>query len=151
MTRAEASIHGTAFLFGETGILVMGGSGSGKSRLVLELAALQTVEPVRLVADDRVRLAAASGRLLARPVAAFLGSIEVRGIGMAEMEAMSCAVIRCAVGLQADAPARMPDEFPQQLEIHGVSLPMLPLMQGDGMAVRFLSQWPFMRKALGNE
>jgi HPr kinase/phosphorylase len=148
MERRTALIHATAFLFGEAGILVTGASGAGKSRLVLELAALRPAEPVRLVADDRVRVSPAGGRLVARPAASFLGMIEVRGIGMAEMGAMPSAVIRCVVKLQSEEPPRMPDGFPQAVEIEGISLPAMPLMLGDGMTSRFLSHWPFLRGRL---
>ncbi|MGL4239719.1 MAG: HPr kinase/phosphorylase, partial [Beijerinckiaceae bacterium] len=74
------TVHGVALLIGETGVLITGASGAGKSALALELATQWRHDPVRLIADDRVRLQAVGGRLVARPVDGFLGQAEIRGI-----------------------------------------------------------------------
>lgn len=79
--RNRNRIHATAIAIGEAGILIRGASGSGKSVLALALIALaaQGGRFARLVADDRVELAARGGRLVARPVAPLEGIVERRG------------------------------------------------------------------------
>jgi HPr kinase/phosphorylase len=142
---SAASLHGAAFLLGETGILVTGASGSGKTSFVLKVAALWRDDPVRLVADDRVRLAAAGGRLVARPVEGFLGGLEIRGLGMAQAPAMPSAVMRLIVALQPDHPPRMPHQDFESFEVSGVFLPLVRLRQGDESALAFITKWPYFR------
>jgi HPr kinase/phosphorylase len=149
MTGNGGSVHATAFLIGETGVLATGGSGSGKSMLAAGLAASSLGPSVRLVADDRVRLSNVGGRLVARPVAGFLGRIELRGFGMAEMAAMPSAVIRCIVRLTSQEPSRIPDQVPETEEFLGLFLPVLKLMEGGDSASRFLTKWPHFRGYLG--
>lgn len=62
-------------------MLLRGASGAGKSDLALRLLA----EGFVLVADDRVRLAAGGGALLASAPGALAGLIEVRGLGIVRL------------------------------------------------------------------
>src|SRR4029077_15340497 len=85
MASPPATVHASAVLVGPRAVLIRGPSGSGKSRLALELiemARTGSLPFARLVADDRVHLEAAHGRLLARPAEALAGLIEVRGGGL---------------------------------------------------------------------
>jgi serine kinase of HPr protein (carbohydrate metabolism regulator) len=148
MSGRETSVHGTAFLIGETGLIAIGRSGAGKSGLVLGLAAALPDAPVRLVADDRVRLSRRSGRLIARPVAGFLGRIEVRGLGMAESASMPSAVIRGIVRLEPGQPERLPEEPFEDEEISGIPLPVLKLRACDGAAQAFIARWPYFRSII---
>ncbi|MDB5649623.1 MAG: hprK, partial [Hyphomicrobiales bacterium] len=72
-----AAVHASALVVGETGILVRGRSGTGKSSLVMALldAAARRNLFARLVADDRVCLHVAGDRLLATPHPAIAGLI----------------------------------------------------------------------------
>src|SRR5690606_32729552 len=72
-----ATIHATCVALGDTGILLRGRSGSGKSDLALRLIDGGAL----LVADDRVALSLEGGRVIARPPAALAGYLEVRGVG----------------------------------------------------------------------
>lgn len=81
----QSSIHAGAVLTGATAVLILGTSGSGKSRLALALldaAAAGLLPFARLVADDRALLEARNGRLLVRPAPALAGLIELRGVGL---------------------------------------------------------------------
>ncbi|MGL4240570.1 MAG: HPr kinase/phosphorylase, partial [Beijerinckiaceae bacterium] len=138
------TVHGVALLIGETGVLITGASGAGKSALALELATQWRHDPVRLIADDRVRLQAVGGRLVARPVDGFLGQAEIRGIGIARVPATLSAVLRSVVVLQTDDPERMP-ETRENAVFLGVSLPLLRLRQGAGAAAAFATRWPHFR------
>lgn len=145
------TVHGTAFLLGETGLLVLGRSGAGKSMLVAGLAAAGLSVPVRLVADDRVQLTAEGHRLVARPIAGFLGRIEIRGTGMASMPAMPSAIVRGVVRLAGDEPARLPDQPFENEALMGVSLPVLRLREGADCTVRFLPKWTLFRDHIWKE
>lgn len=130
------AIHAGAVLVGETGILVRGPSGSGKSSLVL---ALMTLRPATawLVADDRVILAAAHGRLVAAAPPAIAGLIEVRGQGILHRPHVSPVVIRVVVDLApAGTVERLPEPSTAVADILGVTLPRLALPPGiaDGAA-----------------
>src|SRR5687767_12992978 len=107
---SSPSIHATCVLLGARGVLIRGPSGAGKSRLALRL--LQAAERgrirfARLVADDRTLVTATNGRLLARPVPALAGLIEIRGSGIRQLAHEPMAVIALVVDL-ATAGERMP-------------------------------------------
>ena len=105
------------------GALIEGASGSGKSDLALR--ALE--QGFRLVADDRVVVFPAGGRLYGRAPETLAGLIEVRGLGVVGAPALAFAeimlIIRCV-----DAPEqveRLPD--PARQSILGVDVPVFDL------------------------
>jgi serine kinase of HPr protein (carbohydrate metabolism regulator) len=125
------TIHASAVLAGERAVVIRGPSGSGKSRLTLALlaAAKSGLLPfARLVADDRIRISAAHGRLLVSVPEAIEGMIEVHGLGIRAVECERIAVAGWIVDLAAKDAARMP-EF-ARTEILGVTLPRLPVAAG---------------------
>ena len=65
---APATIHACALVIGETGVLIRGASGAGKSSLVLALLEAAAAKGLfaRLVADDRVALRASETRIFHR-------------------------------------------------------------------------------------
>jgi hypothetical protein len=82
---SDSTIHAGAVLTGATAVLILGASGSGKSRLALALlnaAAAGLLPFARLVADDRALLEARHGRLLVRPAPPLAGLLELRGVGL---------------------------------------------------------------------
>jgi HPr kinase/phosphorylase len=87
----------------DAGVLLLGGSGSGKSDLALRLIALGA----ELVADDRTDLYIARGRLYARAPRRIAGLIEVRGIGILEFPHVVRVKIVLAVELGKPV-ARLP-------------------------------------------
>lgn len=120
-------IHATVIAVGEAGILIRGASGSGKSTLALALITLaaQAGRFARLVADDRVELAATGGRLVARPVAPLEGIIERRGLGLTPEPHTGAVVIRLIVDLSSEEPARMPEPEDLVDSLAGIDLPRL--------------------------
>ena len=84
----------------------------------------------RLVADDRVHVEAAHGRLLVRPAAALAGLIEVRGLGIRRLPYEPVAVVGLLVDLAAATPSgcRLPGRT--QAEIAGIALPRLAVAAG---------------------
>lgn len=128
MTATGRNVHGTAIVLGTTGFLIIGPSGTGKSRLALSCisAARQMGHFAALVADDRVDLAMEQGRIVARCPASIEGLIEVRGAGIARVETVAAAVVDWAI-LPVSPPfdPRMPPEnetFPLPV---GGSLPIV--------------------------
>jgi HPr kinase/phosphorylase len=123
-----ASVHASAVLVGARAVLIRGPSGSGKSRLVLRL--LQACDAgalvwARLVADDRVILEPAEGRVVVRAPAALRGLLEMRGVGLCKLPFEAQAVLGLVVDLSASAE-RLPE--PSGIEIvPGVTLPRLAI------------------------
>ncbi|MCZ8316774.1 HPr kinase/phosphatase C-terminal domain-containing protein [Phreatobacter sp.] len=127
------SLHATAVLVGAKALLIRGAPGSGKTSLALRLVALGEAGAsifVRLVADDRVHLAASGGRLVVSAPAAIAGLAEQRGIGLRPIPFESAAVIGLVVDLGAADAARMPEEAALTASIAGVSLARLPVAAG---------------------
>ena len=124
----SATIHASAVLVGARAVLIRGPSGAGKSRLALDLiqaAHAGSLPFERLVADDRVLLEAAHGRLLARPAETLAGLLEVRGAGILRLAHEPCAVVGFVVDLAAEDAERLPQARRREAEIHGILLPRL--------------------------
>ena len=129
----RASIHATAVIIGEAGVLIRGPSGAGKSALALALiaAAARAGRFARLVGDDRVRLSVNHGRLIARGHPAVAGRIERRGQGVEATAHEGVAVVRLVVDLIAAAvSARLPAEEELQQDILGLEIPRMTLISG---------------------
>jgi serine kinase of HPr protein (carbohydrate metabolism regulator) len=128
------TVHASAVLIGNRAALIRGPAGSGKSRLVLALIAAARTGALpfaRLVADDRVRLAAVNGRLIAEAPAAIRGLVEVRGLGIRRIDSEARAVVGLVVDLAAADGARMPQVAAGETTILGVKVPRLPISPGE--------------------
>lgn len=122
----DLTLHATCIVLGEDGILIRGASGAGKSSLALDLITRATTGGrfARLVCDDRVRVSARSGRLIARVVPSIAGRVEVRGVGIVEVPHEPACILRLVIDLDEEAP-RMPELGARHAEILGVTLPCL--------------------------
>lgn len=131
MPRSE-TVHACCVLIGERGVLIRGPSGSGKSSLARQLvaAAAQAGRFAAHVADDRTRIEARHGRLLARPVSAIAGKIEVRGLGILPVRHEPAAVVHLIVDLSPDPPPRFPEETEGATVLCGIVVQRLPLQSG---------------------
>lgn len=81
MADKPASLHATAVAMKGRGVLLVGGSGSGKSDLALRLID----RGATLIADDLCYIVAEGGRIFAQPAAAAEGRLHVRGIGIVRL------------------------------------------------------------------
>jgi HPr kinase/phosphorylase len=129
----STTMHASAVLVGARAALIRGPSGAGKSRLALDLiqsARAGSLLFARLVADDRVHLEPAGGRLLARPAETLAGLLEVRGAGILRLAYEPCAVIGFVVDLAAADAERLPQAEKRATEIAGLTLPRLAVAPG---------------------
>jgi serine kinase of HPr protein (carbohydrate metabolism regulator) len=124
MTRPSVSsetVHASCVALAGRAVLIMGRSGSGKSDLALRLID----RGASLVSDDYTLVVRVGERLLARAPATIAGRIEVRGVGILELE----PVTDLPVCLVADLDAS-PDRLPAAAEprvLAGVSLPVVSI------------------------
>jgi serine kinase of HPr protein (carbohydrate metabolism regulator) len=132
--REAATVHGSAVLVGKRAILIRGPAGSGKSRLALGLvraAQAGHLRMARLVADDRVKLEASHGRVLARPAPAVAGLVEARGVGIRRLPYEPVAVLGWVVDLAASDAQRLPTSDESETTVENVILPRLPVGPGE--------------------
>jgi len=126
MTRPidEQAIHANCLVIGDSGILIRGPSGSGKSTLSLRLLDLakQNGHFARLVGDDRILLRAIGGRLLAEGHPLIAGQIEIRGIGIRDVDHENQAVIRLLVDCEPVLSIRDPDQLDMSDTLLGISI-----------------------------
>ena len=130
---SSPTIHASAVLVGARAVLIRGPSGSGKSRLALELIAAArggALRFARLVGDDRVHVEAAHGRVLVRPAPTLAGMIELRGAGILTLPHEPSAVAGWVVDLAAEVE-RLPDAKLARTELEGVALARLAVAAGE--------------------
>ncbi|MBI5113510.1 MAG: HPr kinase/phosphatase C-terminal domain-containing protein [Rhodovulum sp.] len=127
------SIHASAVLVGTRAVLIRGPSGAGKSMLALRLVQAADARAgalARLVADDRTMVEAVNGRLVARPVPALAGLVEVRGLGLRQLPHEPAAVVGLVVDLADPGAERLPQDRDTAITIAGVRLRRLGLPPG---------------------
>jgi len=90
------------FAGGWRGVLILGGSGAGKSDLALRCLD----HGFRLVADDRVLVWACEGVLYGRAPDTLAGLMEVRGLGVLPQPAL--AYCRIVLAARCETPERTP-------------------------------------------
>ena len=116
-------LHASCVAHRGRGLLILGPSGAGKSSLALEMMAFGAV----LVADDRTRLRAEAGRIIADSPPAIRGRIEARGVGILNARAHGPVKLALAIDLAQPEPDRLPPD--RQLDL---ALGRLPLVLGAG-------------------
>ncbi len=102
-------------------VLIEGPPGTGKSSLALALIDRGAV----LVGDDGVSLEQLGAQLLASPVPATAGLLEVRGLGLVSMPALAGVPVALVIVLDAQAPRFI--EVAERALRHGIPLPLVRL------------------------
>lgn len=132
---AGETVHATCVAIDGAGVLLLGPPGSGKSDLALRLICGRSPQlpgtsgngPV-LISDDRVRLRAEDGLLLAFPPDPIAGRLEVRGVGVLSVPCMSGIAVALAVELvPPDRVPRIPDRRRTAFAMGGAAVPLLHL------------------------
>ncbi|TPW32590.1 HPr kinase/phosphorylase [Martelella alba] len=140
------NLHATAVVIGVSGILLVGPSGSGKSRLALSLLAEADALGLfaRLIADDQVFIAHSGGRVIASAPPAIAGKIEIYGSGIAVVEHLDAAVMDfCVRPVDVKTAERLPEPELSFTLPGGEMLPLVPLMlQGAGSLARLNALCP---------
>lgn len=111
-------LHASTVALGQSGILILGPSGSGKSALALQLMALGAM----LVADDRTHVRVAAGGIDASAPETLRGLIEARGIGILRAPAMPTVRVALAVDLGRIETERMPPRRSMVIKSHAIDL-----------------------------
>lgn len=130
MMTQSASVHASAVRVGERAVLIRGPSGTGKSRLALDLilaGRAGQLPPAILVGDDRVHLDTVAGQLWVRPAPELAGMIEVRGLGIRDCDFVGEAVVGLIVDLAAADAERLPPPQALSISLNGVSIPRIPI------------------------
>lgn len=115
-------VHATSVAIGDTGLLLRGPSGSGKSDLALRLID----GGARLVGDDQIELRRVGATLWLAAPPSLKGLIEVRGLGIVRIDACDGARLGLVVDLVPEAMVeRLPE--PSFVTLAGFSFPRLAL------------------------
>lgn len=120
------NIHATLVNYNDKGILLIGKSGLGKSDLALRLI---FEKGAKLVADDIVNLSQVNNILYGEAPDNIAGKIEVRGLGICELEYIKKSKIDLCVELcsSRDEVERLPqDEFINFLGISVTKIKIYP-------------------------
>jgi serine kinase of HPr protein (carbohydrate metabolism regulator) len=115
------TVHASTVATGGRAVLLSGPSGSGKSDLALRLID----RGFTLVSDDQTIVRREGDRLIAKAPPTIAGKLEVRGLGIVEMETLTDVPIALFVELTSDIE-RLPDEN-RERSILGVELPLISI------------------------
>ncbi len=115
-------VHATAISIDHQGVLIRGGSGSGKSDLALRLID----EGADLIADDRCDLDIRTDQIILSGPQVLGGLIEVRGIGIVEVGAQTCIPLVLIVDIvEPETIERMPEQV--YCEDYRLKIPLVKL------------------------
>lgn len=143
---SPVNIHANCVVIGTKGILIRGDSGAGKSVLTERLAEAARVRGnfAALVADDRVLVTSAAGRLAAAPPETIKGQMEVRGFGIVGSRFLGRAQIHLIVDLAELKELERLPENPVTFEtVEGIALPRVVCPQNAPDAALRLIRWGF--------
>ena len=115
------NVHASTVATEGRAVMIMGPSGSGKSDLTLRLLD----RGFTLVSDDQTIVKRNGEALVASPPPQLAGKLEIRGVGIVDMEHDSDIPVALIVELTSDIQ-RLPDDS-RERPILGVSIPLVSI------------------------
>jgi serine kinase of HPr protein (carbohydrate metabolism regulator) len=122
---SSETVHASTVAIDGRAVLITGPSGSGKSDLTLRLFD----RGFTLVSDDQTIVRRDGERLVATAPPSIAGKLEIRGLGIVELEHVSDVPVALLVELTSEIQ-RLPDDS-RERPILGVPLPLISI---DAMA-----------------
>ena len=119
MRLSSETLHASTVALDGRAVLICGPSGSGKSDLALRLLD----RGFTLVSDDQTIVRQDGGRLIASAPPTIHGKLEIRGIGIVEMETVDDVPVALCVELASDIQ-RIPDDSRDRLVLD-VRIPLI--------------------------
>jgi len=134
------TVHSSSVAIDGRAVLITGPSGAGKSDLTLRLID----RGFTLVSDDQTIVRREGDALIASAPPSIAGKLEVRGIGIIDMEAVDDVPVALLVELTSDIQ-RLPDDN-RERPLLGVPLPLISI---DAMAASAASKVTLALDRLG--
>jgi serine kinase of HPr protein (carbohydrate metabolism regulator) len=116
---SSENLHASTVALDGRAVLISGPSGSGKSDLALRMLD----RGFTLVSDDRTIVRKEGERLVASAPDTIKGKLEIRGVGIVEMESETDVPVALVVELTSDIQ-RLPDDSRGRL-ILGIAIPLI--------------------------
>ena len=116
---SSETLHASTVALEGRAVLIMGISGSGKSDLALRLLD----RGFTLVSDDQTIVKKEGVKLIASAPTNIRGKLEIRGVGIVDMEVSDNVPIALAVELTSDV-TRLPDDS-RERPILGIGVPLI--------------------------
>jgi serine kinase of HPr protein (carbohydrate metabolism regulator) len=121
MRLSSETLHASTVAIDGRAVMISGPSGSGKSDLALRLLD----RGFTLVSDDQTIVRKDNGRLLASAPPTIHGKLEIRGVGIVDMETVSDVPVALVVELTSDIQ-RLPDDSRERLMLD-VRVPLISI------------------------
>ncbi len=115
------TVHASTVASQGRAVMIIGLSGSGKSDLTLRLLD----RGFNLVSDDRTLVRRDGDRLIASAPPTIHGKLEIRGIGIIDLESVQDVPVALLIELTSDIE-RLPDDS-RERQILGVPLPLVSM------------------------